>query len=111
MAEENEKPTGQTRIARIVCAAQWFLLQPLFVMSLLLLAMIEALLSPFFWRFALSSIGTAIVAVGLLIARCDLQLQASGSWLAGIFQRISTLYGEQSPNCPVPEKPGPSWKM
>ena len=111
MAEQNGQQTGQTRIARTVWAAQYFLLQPLFAMSLLVVAMVEALLSPFLgWRFALASLATAIVAVGLLLARCDLGIQTSGSWLAGIFQRLNTLYGEESQQRPV-EKPGPSWKM
>src|SRR6266478_5956758 len=107
------------RIARVVSAAQWFLLSPPVAMSLLVVAMIEALLSPFLgWRFALASLATAAVAVGLILAHGAMGVQCVGSWLAGIHTQISGLHETEIKNLATksqqraapPEKPLPSWK-
>lgn len=114
--EQNAKPTSPTGIARIVCIAQWQLLQPIVAMSLLALAMVEALLSPFLgWHLALASLATAAVAIGLILAHGALGIQTLGSWAAGIYQRLDSFCGQEksseSQRRAAPEPLTPPWKM
>jgi hypothetical protein len=113
--EQTEKPNGPTKIARIVNATQWFLLQPTVAMSLLLVAMIEALLSLFLgWHFAVASIGTAAVAIGLILAHGALGIQCLGSWAAGIYEQLLSLHDEEVKKLTEPQRRAappapPSW--
>ncbi len=112
--EQNAVPSAWTRITQRVF---WEIMQQRVSLSLLALAMTEALLSPLFgWHLALASIAIAIVAIGLVLVHGALGIQCVGSWLQTIHQQITNLREEEEKKKQVPqqsaapEKPFPIWK-
>jgi hypothetical protein len=118
--EQKTSPIAWTRVIRYARMALLQLLEPMIPMALLAVAMIEALLSPFLgWRFALASLATGVVAIGLIVAIGASWVEMLGCWLQRIHEQLVGLYDEEiakltkSQQRTEPEKPGPgpSWRM
>jgi hypothetical protein len=64
--------------------------------GLLWLAVLEALLAPFFgMKFALCAIATAACALALFLALLGLGIDLAGSWLISIHEKLTSLHSEE----------------
>jgi len=64
--------------------------------GLLWLAVLQALLAPFFgMKFAACAIATAACALALFVALLGLGIDLAGSWLISIHEKLTSLHSEE----------------
>jgi hypothetical protein len=113
--EQNAVPSPWMRMR----AALWLLLSPTLSLSLLAIAIAEALLGPFLgMKFALCGLATAAAAVGLILAMGVSRIEMLGNWAQKIYDGVVSLHNEEmakltkSQQSAAPQEPPlPSWKM
>jgi len=92
---ETRQPQTQTGQQRLVHGVNWVILK-LFhgyvYTGLLVVAMVEALLSPFFGlRLAIASIGCAITAIGFILGIAGGSIERLVNWAGAIHGGITSL--------------------
>jgi hypothetical protein len=117
--EQNAVPSTWARVTQSIRMALWLLLSPTFSLSLLAIAIAEALLAPFLgMKWALCGLATATAAVGLILAMGVSRIEMLGNWAQKLYDGVVSLHDEEmaklskSQQRAAPQEPPlPSWNM